>query len=216
MNSTVNKVMPRTIQVPSEAFKPTSGLIKRDLDHQSDDMEIDENNDFNAAKARTLSSSYSSSLRATKDLEKCKIASELILKEEHDPVSLQLPSDEERLLNFRNKCKIDLLQNKLKSVDLLTLKTPEEVSEYADEILESMQGSESTHLPSYGYMRIQADVNEKMRAILIDWLIEVHFKFKLLPETLFISVNLIDRYLEVKEIERQRLQLLGVTAMWIA
>ena len=35
-----------------------------------------------------------------------------------------------------------------------------------------------------------------MRAILIDWIIEVHLKFKLLPETLFLTVNLIDRYLE--------------------
>ncbi len=43
---------------------------------------------------------------------------------------------------------------------------------------------------------MQNDINEKMRAILIDWLIEVHLKFKLLPETLFLTVNLIDRYLE--------------------
>lgn len=76
--------------------------------------------------------------------------------------------------------------------------------------------SEDVHLAKYGYMKSQNDVNEKMRAILVDWLIEVHFKFKLLPETLFISVNIIDRYLEIKEIKRQKLQLLGVTAMWIA
>jgi G2/mitotic-specific cyclin-B, other len=35
-----------------------------------------------------------------------------------------------------------------------------------------------------------------MRAILVDWLIEVHLKFKLLPETLYITINVIDRYLE--------------------
>jgi cyclin B len=40
------------------------------------------------------------------------------------------------------------------------------------------------------------EINDKMRAILVDWLIEVHLKFKLLPETLFITVNIIDRYLE--------------------
>lgn len=79
-----------------------------------------------------------------------------------------------------------------------------------------MHNTEELHLPTYGYMKTQPDVNEKMRAILIDWLIEVHFKFKLLPETLFITVNLIDRYLEKKEMKRQRLQLLGVTAMWVA
>jgi hypothetical protein len=83
-------------------------------------------------------------------------------------------------------------------------------------MLAHMHNTEELNLPTYGYMKSQSDVNEKMRAILIDWLIEVHFKFKLLPETLFITINLIDRYLERKEMKRQRLQLLGVTAMWVA
>ena len=34
-------------------------------------------------------------------------------------------------------------------------------------------------------MLIQTDINDKMRAILIDWLVEVHYKFKLVPETLY-------------------------------
>ena len=55
-----------------------------------------------------------------------------------------------------------------------------------------------------------------MRAILVDWIIEVHLKFKLLPETLFITVNLIDRYLSIINIKRNNLQLVGVTAMFIA
>ena len=65
-------------------------------------------------------------------------------------------------------------------------------------------------------MTKQDDINEKMRAILIDWLIEVHLKFKLLPETLFLTVNLIDRYLEKEQIPRTKLQLVGVTSMLIA
>lgn len=47
-------------------------------------------------------------------------------------------------------------------------------------------------------MNKQIDINEKMRAILVDWLVEVHLKFKLMPETLFLTVHLIDRYL-IKE-----------------
>ena len=65
-------------------------------------------------------------------------------------------------------------------------------------------------------MQQQQDINEKMRAILVDWIIEVHLKFKLLPETLFITVSLIDRYLEIEQIKRTNLQLVGVTAMLIA
>jgi len=62
----------------------------------------------------------------------------------------------------------------------------------------------------------QTDINEKMRAILVDWLIEVHYKFKLMPETLFLTVNLIDRFLEKIDVVRTKLQLVGVTAMLIA
>jgi cyclin B len=42
-------------------------------------------------------------------------------------------------------------------------------------------------------MKKQSDINEKMRGILIDWLIEVHLKFRLLPETLFLTITTIDR-----------------------
>lgn len=65
-------------------------------------------------------------------------------------------------------------------------------------------------------MKNQFDINEKMRAILYDWLVDVHLKFKLLPETLFLAFNLIDRYLNKKSIHRTKLQLLGVTSMLIA
>jgi G2/mitotic-specific cyclin-B, other len=66
------------------------------------------------------------------------------------------------------------------------------------------------------YMESQPYINEKMRAILIDWLIEVHLKFKLVPDTLYLTVNLIDRYLERLEVSRPKLQLVGVTCLLIA
>jgi G2/mitotic-specific cyclin-B, other len=79
-----------------------------------------------------------------------------------------------------------------------------------------MLNTEKDYIPGIGYMTAQTDINEKMRAILVDWLIEVHHKFKLLPETLFLTINLIDRYLEKQAIVRTKLQLVGVTAMLIA
>ncbi len=56
----------------------------------------------------------------------------------------------------------------------------------------------------------------KLRGILVDWLIEVHTRFHLLPETLFLAINIIDRFLSVKVVQLDRLQLVGVTAMFIA
>jgi len=65
-------------------------------------------------------------------------------------------------------------------------------------------------------MTRQTDINSKMRAILIDWLVEVHLKFKLRDETLFLTVNIIDRYLSCVVITRDKLQLVGVTALLIS
>ncbi len=73
----------------------------------------------------------------------------------------------------------------------------QEVQEYADTIFEYMLRTEKLFLADEGYMKNQVDVNEKMWAILVDWLVEVHSKFKLLPETIFLTVNLIDRYLMI-------------------
>jgi cyclin B len=58
-------------------------------------------------------------------------------------------------------------------------------------------------MPSPGYMQKQSDINEKMRAILVDWLIDVHSKFKLVNETLFLTINLIDRYLGKQKVTRK-------------
>lgn len=65
-------------------------------------------------------------------------------------------------------------------------------------------------------MKSQTDINEKMRGILIDWLTEVHLKFKLLPETHYLTVNIIDRFLDKTNVHRSKLQLVGVTSMLIA
>ncbi|CAN7099049.1 unnamed protein product [Brassica rapa subsp. narinosa] len=62
----------------------------------------------------------------------------------------------------------------------------------------------------------QQDLNEMMRGILIDWLIEVHDKFELMEETLYLTVNIIDRFLAVHQILRKKLQLVGVTALLLA
>lgn len=66
------------------------------------------------------------------------------------------------------------------------------------------------------YIGTQPDLNAKMRSILIDWLIEVHRKFELMPETLYLTVNIVDRFLSLKTVPRRELQLVGVSSMLIA
>jgi cyclin B len=65
-------------------------------------------------------------------------------------------------------------------------------------------------------MDAQPELNSMMRSILVDWIIEVHMKFRLLPETLYLCINIIDRYLSHVEVPRKRLQLVGVTALLVA
>lgn len=93
---------------------------------------------------------------------------------------------------------------------------PQRLGEYAREIYDYLLTVEQKKACRADYMSSQRDINEKMRSILVDWLTEVHLKFKLLPETLFLTVNLIDRYLERTQVERGRLQLVGVSAMLVA
>ena len=100
--------------------------------------------------------------------------------------------------------------------DVKTAENSLECSEYATEIFTHLKNTELEYIAKPGYMKNQNDINEKMRAILIDWLVEVHLKFKLYPETLYLTVNLIDRYLEKENVMRQHLQLVGVTSMLIA
>lgn len=68
----------------------------------------------------------------------------------------------------------------------------------------------------HDYMGLQTDINTKMRSILIDWLIDVHRKFELMPETLYLTVNIIDRYLSTRIVSRRELQLVGISSMVIA
>ena len=93
---------------------------------------------------------------------------------------------------------------------------PQNVDEYFEDICEELSKYEEKYLVNPDYMSKQSDINFRMRAILIDWLIDVHLKYKLVPQTMYIAVNLIDRYLEKNETHRAKLQLVGITAMFIA
>lgn len=93
---------------------------------------------------------------------------------------------------------------------------PQEVAEFTRDILRHYFATEIYNQPKYRYMDHQPYITERMRSILIDWIIEVHFQFKLKTESLFLTINLIDRYLERIRVSKENLQLVGVSAMLIA
>jgi len=100
--------------------------------------------------------------------------------------------------------------------DAFFVDDPQSVAEYAADIYSNLGRDEAYCLPRPEYMESQVDINAKMRAILIDWLIDVHMKYKLKTETLFLTISLIDRFIETRQLTRKKLQLVGVTSMLIA
>ncbi|CAB46666.1 G2/mitotic-specific cyclin cdc13 [Schizosaccharomyces pombe] len=90
------------------------------------------------------------------------------------------------------------------------------VSEYVVDIFEYLNELEIETMPSPTYMDRQKELAWKMRGILTDWLIEVHSRFRLLPETLFLAVNIIDRFLSLRVCSLNKLQLVGIAALFIA
>lgn len=71
-------------------------------------------------------------------------------------------------------------------------------------------------MPDPNYISFQTEITWSMRSMLVDWLIEINMKLKLLPETLFLAVNLMDRFLSIRTVSVTKLQLVGITATLIA
>ena len=104
----------------------------------------------------------------------------------------------------------------LSHVDAADAQDPRQVVDYVVDILNHFKSVETRRMPPANYMSKQTDINSRMREILIDWLVEVHLKFKLQLETLYLTVNIIDRFLARRAVSRTKLQLVGCTAMLIA
>ncbi|KAL5486181.1 CLB4 [Sanghuangporus weigelae] len=90
------------------------------------------------------------------------------------------------------------------------------VSEYSEEIFDYMSKLELEMMPNPDYIQGQSDLNWDMRQTLVDWLLQVHLRYYLLPETLWIAINLVDRFLSKRIVSVVKLQLVGVVAMFIA
>ncbi|KAL6203725.1 hypothetical protein ACLB2K_027424 [Fragaria x ananassa] len=88
--------------------------------------------------------------------------------------------------------------------------------EYVDELYKFYKLDVQDNSRVGDYMDKQPDINSKMRAILVDWLIDVHRKFDLTPETFYLTMNITDRFLSRRIVSRKELQLVGISSMVIA
>lgn len=88
--------------------------------------------------------------------------------------------------------------------------------EYSDDIFEYMRELEFRYLPDMSYMERQVELDWTKRGILLDWLVRIHDHCNLLPETLFLTVHYIDRFLSIKAVGPAKLQLVGIVALFVA
>jgi len=108
----------------------------------------------------------------------------------------------------------------VEDIDAQDSDNPQLVSIYVKDVYVYLRFLEEkfTVRPQYMTLDPKPEISPRMRTILIDWLIQVHSRFSLLQETLFLAIGILDRYLQDKmtEVGRKRLQLVGITSMWIA
>ncbi|XP_063737336.1 G2/mitotic-specific cyclin-B2-like isoform X2 [Eleginops maclovinus] len=108
----------------------------------------------------------------------------------------------------------DALLN-VQDVDEEDADLPQLCSEYVKDIYNYLHVLEVEQAVRPNYMQ-GYEITERMRALLVDWLVQVHSRFQLLQETLYLTVAILDRFLQVQPVSPRKLQLVGVTAMLLA
>ncbi|XP_047426711.1 G2/mitotic-specific cyclin-B1 [Mugil cephalus] len=108
-----------------------------------------------------------------------------------------------------------ILHNAIRDVDADDYDNPMLCSEYVKDIYKYLRQLEVEQSVRPTYLQGR-EVTGNMRAILIDWLVQVNLKFRLLQETMYMTVGIIDRFLQDNPVPKKQLQLVGVTAMFLA
>ena len=85
------------------------------------------------------------------------------------------------------------------------------INEYKQEILDFM-----VKIQKEEQKDIQKNITDKMRYILIDWLVDVHDSFELKEQTLHLALSYLSDFAAEREISKEDYQLAGITCLWIA
>lgn len=105
----------------------------------------------------------------------------------------------------------------VEDIDENDAQNPQLVTEYVNDIYSYLYKLERDFPIKPNFLDGHAEVTPKMRAILIDWINEVHLQFKLEIESFHMAVSIIDRFLQTQtQTKRSKLQLVGVTALFFA
>ncbi|KAJ2862021.1 G2/mitotic-specific cyclin [Coemansia aciculifera] len=90
------------------------------------------------------------------------------------------------------------------------------VSEYITDIIEYLRERELVTMPNPAYMGKQKELTWEIRCVLVNWMVEIHCQLRMLPETLFLAVNILDRFLSKRRVSVGKFQLVGLIAVMLA
>ncbi|MDI1490613.1 MAG: G2/mitotic-specific cyclin [Ramalina farinacea] len=172
-------------------------------------------------KRNTGSSGSQQSVRSIKEEQEADLenqppkSSNIIPLEEPAPAEVKYEAKAEEIYAQEGDVKQEIDEGVL-DLDEQDLDDPLMVAEYVVEIFDYLRDLEETTMPNADYMSHQTFLEWHLRSVLVDWLVEVHTRFHLLPETLFLAINIIDRFLTCRVVQLDKLQLVGITAMFIA
>uniref|UniRef100_A0A2K6LRE3 Cyclin-like domain-containing protein n=1 Tax=Rhinopithecus bieti TaxID=61621 RepID=A0A2K6LRE3_RHIBE len=109
----------------------------------------------------------------------------------------------------------DALLCKIEDIDNEGWENPQLCNDYVKDIYQYLRQLEVLQSINPHFLDGR-DINGRMRAILVDWLVQVHSKFRLLQETLYMYVAIMDQFLQVQPVSWKKLQLVGITALLLA
>ena len=181
-------------------------------------------NKVNGAKTSSQHTNQQAFGAAAKHASNAKLESKTVVHEEQESVvgqgadgATKEPVAEvfkQRLVSHRRQ-----LSKSMVFSDQLEIRDPQMVAELASDIYRNMRKTETLLKVDPEYLnkvQLPTEVKDTSRAFLIEWIIDVHRKFRLVPETLYVTVFIIDRFLSLKQIKKSQLHILGVTALLIS
>lgn len=183
----------KTSKKNKEKNNKSRSIIPMEVENENKALEVDEYNAESLADLDSSTSTYNSIKSLNNSLNS--INKSINKKEEHE-IIFNIKKE-----NKNNKKKINNFEDN-----------------YFDEIyLNLLLEEKNANLKiNSSYMKQQIDINDQMRAILVDWLIEVHHRFRFKRKTLFQTVYIIDLFLSNNVIYKKNLQLLGVASLLIS
>merc|ERR1719187_1349387 len=109
----------------------------------------------------------------------------------------------------------DLFYEETLPTDVVNIEVDDGMYEYSKEVVKYLMLLESMNPIPPEFLE-DGSITANMRSILVDWLIQVQHHLKLCQETLYLAVGILDMVLHRRDVDTDKLQLVGITALLVA